>query len=49
MTTLVIIGASHAAAEVISSLKKRQFEGEIILIGDEPLLPYQRAVVQKIL
>ena len=47
MTTVVIIGASHAAAEVISSLKKRQFEGGIILIGDEPLLPYQRPPLSK--
>ena len=47
MTITVIIGASHAAAEVISSLKKRKFEGEIILIGDEPLLPYQRPPLSK--
>jgi 3-phenylpropionate/trans-cinnamate dioxygenase ferredoxin reductase subunit len=47
MTSVVIVGASHAAAEIISSLKKRGFEGSITLIGDESLLPYQRPPLSK--
>ncbi|MEM7361111.1 MAG: FAD-dependent oxidoreductase [Pseudomonadota bacterium] len=47
MTSVVIIGASHAAAEAISSLKKKGFDGQIILIGDEKLLPYQRPPLSK--
>ena len=47
MTSVVIVGASHAAAEVISSLKKHDFEGEIVLIGDENILPYQRPPLSK--
>ena len=47
MSSVVIVGASHAAAEAISSLHKRGYEGEIILIGDEPTLPYQRPPLSK--
>lgn len=45
--SVVIIGASHAAAEAISTLKKKGFEGQITLIGDEPYLPYQRPPLSK--
>ena len=44
---LVIVGASHAAAELITTLRKKKFQGEIVLIGDEPLLPYQRPPLSK--
>ncbi|MFT4629856.1 MAG: 3-phenylpropionate/trans-cinnamate dioxygenase ferredoxin reductase subunit [Dinoroseobacter sp.] len=47
MTSIVIVGASHAAAEIISSLKKKGFAGSITLIGDESLLPYQRPPLSK--
>jgi len=47
MTSVVIVGASHAAAEAISSLRKKGYEGEIVLIGDEPWLPYQRPPLSK--
>ncbi len=44
---VVIIGASHAAAEAVTSLRKQGWEGGITLIGDEPLLPYQRPPLSK--
>lgn len=44
---VVIIGASHAAAEVISTLRKAGWEGKITLIGDEENLPYQRPPLSK--
>jgi 3-phenylpropionate/trans-cinnamate dioxygenase ferredoxin reductase subunit len=47
MTSVVIIGASHAAAEVVSTLNKRGYDGTITLIGDEPYLPYQRPPLSK--
>lgn len=47
MSRVVIVGAGHAAAEAISSLRKKGYEGEILLIGDEPLLPYQRPPLSK--
>ena len=47
MKSVVIIGASHAAAEAISTLRKKGWQGTISLIGDEPLLPYQRPPLSK--
>ena len=47
MSSVVIIGASHAAAEAVSSLRKKGFEGSITLVGDEPYLPYQRPPLSK--
>jgi len=44
---VVIIGASHAAAEAISSLRKFGWQGSITLIGDEKELPYQRPPLSK--
>jgi len=47
MKNVVIIGASHAAAEAISALRKFGWDGEISLIGDESTLPYQRPPLSK--
>ncbi len=47
MKNVVIIGASHAAAEAISALRKFGWDGEISLIGDESALPYQRPPLSK--
>ena len=44
---VVIIGASHAAAEAISTLRKSGWEGAIALVGDEKELPYQRPPLSK--
>ena len=44
---VVIIGASHAAAEAISTLRKSGWSGGISLIGDEKELPYQRPPLSK--
>lgn len=43
----VIIGASHAAAQLSVSLRQEGWEGEIIMIGDEPHLPYHRPPLSK--
>lgn len=45
--SLIIVGAGHAAAEVVAMLRKNQFEGQITLVGDEPHLPYQRPPLSK--
>ncbi|MFT6097906.1 MAG: 3-phenylpropionate/trans-cinnamate dioxygenase ferredoxin reductase subunit [Arenicella sp.] len=45
--TVVIVGASHAAAEAIASLRKFGWLGGITLIGDEPGLPYHRPPLSK--
>ncbi len=48
MTERVIIaGAGHAAGQVVASLKQQKFAGHIVLVGDEPHLPYQRPPLSK--
>lgn len=47
MKTVVIVGAGHAAPDAISTLRRSGWEGKIILIGDEPHLPYQRPPLSK--
>ena len=44
---IVIVGAGHAAGQVIALLKQKKYAGEIILIGEESFLPYQRPPLSK--
>jgi len=44
---VVIVGASHAASELIASLKKFGWQGEITMIGEESMLPYHRPPLSK--
>jgi len=44
---VVIAGAGHAAGQVIASLRQHKFDGDIVLVGDEPHLPYQRPPLSK--
>jgi 3-phenylpropionate/trans-cinnamate dioxygenase ferredoxin reductase subunit len=44
---VVIVGAGHAAGQLVASLKQKKFGGQIILVGDEPYLPYQRPPLSK--
>ncbi len=44
---IVIAGAGHAAGQLVASLKQHKFEGSIVMIGDEPYLPYQRPPLSK--
>ena len=46
-TTVVIAGAGHAAGQVVASLRQKKFDGNIVIIGDEPYLPYQRPPLSK--
>jgi 3-phenylpropionate/trans-cinnamate dioxygenase ferredoxin reductase subunit len=45
--TFVTIGAGQAAAVAARTLRRRGFDGRIILVGDEPHLPYQRPPLSK--
>jgi 3-phenylpropionate/trans-cinnamate dioxygenase ferredoxin reductase subunit len=47
MQTIVIVGASHAAAQLAASLRPDGWQGEIVMIGDEPYLPYHRPPLSK--
>jgi 3-phenylpropionate/trans-cinnamate dioxygenase ferredoxin reductase subunit len=44
---IAIAGAGHAAGQAIATLKINKFDGRIVLIGDEPYLPYQRPPLSK--
>lgn len=44
---IVIVGAGHAAGQAAASLRQEGYEDEIILIGDEPFIPYQRPPLSK--
>jgi 3-phenylpropionate/trans-cinnamate dioxygenase ferredoxin reductase component len=44
---IVIAGAGHAAGQVVATLKQKQFDGDILLIGEEAYLPYQRPPLSK--
>ena len=44
---IVIAGAGHAAGQVVASLRQQKFDGQIVLVGDEPYLPYQRPPLSK--
>jgi len=44
---VVIVGGGQAAVQAIDTLRRRGFTGQIVLIGDEPWLPYQRPPLSK--
>ena len=44
---VVIAGAGHAAGQVVATLRQKKFDGEIVLIGEESWLPYQRPPLSK--
>jgi len=45
--TVVIVGASHAAVQAIDTLRREGHDGRIVLVGDEPHLPYNRPPLSK--
>jgi 3-phenylpropionate/trans-cinnamate dioxygenase ferredoxin reductase component len=44
---IVVVGAGHAGFQLAASLRQHGFDGGITLIGDEPVLPYQRPPLSK--
>ncbi|MGA7540374.1 MAG: FAD-dependent oxidoreductase [Steroidobacteraceae bacterium] len=44
---IVITGGGQAAVQAIDTLRRKGFTGQIVLIGDEPWLPYQRPPLSK--
>jgi 3-phenylpropionate/trans-cinnamate dioxygenase ferredoxin reductase subunit len=45
--TFVIVGAGQAAAQATDSLRRGGFDGRLVVVGDEPQLPYQRPPLSK--
>ncbi|MES2834639.1 MAG: FAD-dependent oxidoreductase [Pseudomonadota bacterium] len=44
---VVIVGAGHAGGTAAAQLRQFGFDGEIVLIGDEAVAPYQRPPLSK--
>jgi 3-phenylpropionate/trans-cinnamate dioxygenase ferredoxin reductase subunit len=46
-STIVIVGAGQAGAQAVDTLRREGYAGRLVLIGDEPELPYQRPPLSK--
>ena len=47
MAKVVILGAGHAGGSAAAFLRQYGHQGPILLVGDEPLVPYQRPPLSK--
>lgn len=47
LSTILIAGAGQAGYQTAASLRQEGYDGGIVLIGDEPGLPYQRPPLSK--
>lgn len=47
MSHIVVIGAGQAGSSLVAKLRKDGFDGDITLIGSEPVVPYQRPPLSK--
>ncbi len=47
MGPILIVGAGQAAASLAESLRNKGFEGEVTIIGEEPVPPYERPPLSK--
>ncbi len=45
--TFVIVGAGHGAGQAVVSLRSNGFAGRLVVIGEEPYIPYQRPPLSK--
>ncbi len=44
---ILVVGAGQAAAQLAISLRQGGFDGRILVVGEEPYLPYQRPPLSK--
>jgi 3-phenylpropionate/trans-cinnamate dioxygenase ferredoxin reductase subunit len=44
---VVIVGASHASVQAVDTLRREGYADPIVLVGDEPHLPYNRPPLSK--
>ncbi len=47
ISSILIIGGGQAGAQAIDTLRREGFEGRLVLVSDEPDLPYQRPPLSK--
>ena len=43
----IVVGAGHAGGRAVEAMRMAGFEGEIVLLGAEPHLPYERPPLSK--
>jgi 3-phenylpropionate/trans-cinnamate dioxygenase ferredoxin reductase subunit len=46
-SSIIIIGGGQAGAQALDTLRREGFSGRLVLIGNEPELPYQRPPLSK--
>ncbi len=44
---IVIAGGGQAAVQAVDTLRRKGFTGQVVMVGDEPWLPYQRPPLSK--
>ena len=44
---IVILGAGHAGGTAAAMLRQNGYDGQVVLIGEEPVVPYQRPPLSK--
>jgi 3-phenylpropionate/trans-cinnamate dioxygenase ferredoxin reductase subunit len=44
---IIVVGAGQAGQQICDSLRKGGYDGHLMLLGDEPCLPYQRPPLSK--
>ncbi len=47
ISTVLVIGGGQAGAQAVDTLRREGFGGRLVLIGEEPHLPYQRPPLSK--
>jgi len=47
MSSIVILGGGQAGAQAIDTLRRQGYTGRLVLVSDEPCLPYQRPPLSK--
>src|ERR1700721_4715223 len=47
ISTILIIGGGQAGAQAVDTLRREGFGGRLVLVGEEPELPYQRPPLSK--
>lgn len=44
---VVVVGAGHAGEAAVAQLRQHGFDGEVVLVGEEPVAPYHRPPLSK--
>jgi len=44
---ILVVGGGHAGAQAIDTLRREGYNGRIVLVSDEPYVPYQRPPLSK--